>query len=186
MFGKLCVLVKNSRRLYPHQKSYSTEFTTVCVCVCRLIEKEQTTWLQKTDKDSLLVLWMLVPETYVYPKTKLRRCNWATLEKNKCKTGNNKKTVFFTLIFYSVVFRCGFVSVSVCLFALSPLLSPCRQNRTRPLSFSWPADFTDWMPFLLSDPMEEIYYYELALIQNLSPQIPKAFHHYGKFEKTKI
>ena len=150
MFGKLCVLVKNSRRLYPHQKSYSTEFTTVCVCVCvcRLIEKEQMTWLQKTDKDSLLVLWMLVPETYVYPKTKLRRCNWATLEKNKCKTGNNKKTVFFTLIFYSVVFRCGFVSVSVCLFALSPLLSPCRQNRTRPLSFSRPADFTDWMYYL--------------------------------------
>ena len=28
MFEKLCVLVKNSRRLYPHQKSYSTEFTT--------------------------------------------------------------------------------------------------------------------------------------------------------------
>ena len=42
----------------------------VCVCMCKLIEKKQMTWLQKTDNESPLILRMLGAETYVEPRKK--------------------------------------------------------------------------------------------------------------------
>ena len=69
-----------------------------------------------------------------------------------------------------------FTCFLMCLFVLGLLLFPSRGGRVLNVSFEskiGQADFTDWMSFLPSNPMEEI-----ALIQNPLTQIPKTFYQY--------
>ena len=54
---------------------------------------------------------------------------------------------------------CVCVCVCVCVFVLRPVLLSYRGDRTRAISSackSDQADFTDWMSFLTSNPMEGI------------------------------
>ena len=54
---------------------------------------------------------------------------------------------------------CVCVCVCVCVFVLRPVLLSYRGGRTQALSSAWKSDqgdFTDWMSFLTSNPMEKI------------------------------